>query len=208
MRIRLIPQEVKFFDLFEKDADNVLRAARQLKDLVDEFQNVEEKVRLINEREHEGDFITHTIVEQLNKTFVTPFDREDIHALTCALDDVMDRMEAAAEAMHIYNVTEPMPEARALVDVIVKSAEEIALAIPLLRDRQQMPMILERCIEINRLENEADRIHRRALMPLFRGSHEALEVIKWKEIYEQLETATDRCEDVADVLQAMVMKHA
>lgn len=208
MRLRIIPQEVKFFELFEKDADNVLHGAKLLKDLVDDYRDVEEKVRLITEREHEGDFITHTIVEQLNKTFVTPFDREDMHILTSALDDVMDRMESAAEVMLIFNIPEPTNEVRALVNVIVKSAEEIALAIPLLRNRQDMRKILERCIEINRLENEADRLQRRALMALFHSPVDALDAIKWKEVYEQLEMATDRCEDVADVLQAMVMKHA
>lgn len=208
MRFRLIPQEAKFFELFNKDANNVLCAARLLRELVYDFRNVEDKVREITEREHEGDFITHSIVEQLNKTFVTPFDREDMHSLTSALDDVLDRMESAAEVMLIYDVSEPSEEVRGLVDIIVKSAEEIAKAVPLLCSRQQMRKILEHCIEINRLENEADRLERRALMLLFRDPVSTLEVVKWKEVYEQLEMATDRCEDVADVLQAIVMKHA
>ena len=208
MRLRIIPQDAKFFDMFERDADNLLRGTKQLRNLIDDYTDIEAKVDVLTEREAEGDTITHDIIEELNRSFVTPFDREDIYALASALDDVMDRMQAAADVMLVYKLPEPNDAVRGLVDIISKSVEEIVKAMPLLRHRDEMPKILGHCIEVNRLENEGDKLHRRALIELFACPHEALEVIIWREVYEQLESATDACEDVADVLRGMVMKHA
>lgn len=206
--LRLVPREEKFFDMFEKASRNMLQAAKLLQDMVNHYENVEQKVKEITEREHEGDTITHDIIAKLNSTFVTPFDREDIHHLTSAIDDVVDRIEAAADVMLIYRVEKPTQEVQRFAATLVKSAEEINAAVPLLRNRDHMKEVLDHCIEINRLENEGDQIHRAALFALFHDPTNAIDVIKWKEIYGQLEEATDRCEDVADVLQAMVMKHA
>ncbi len=206
--LRLIPREEKFFDMFEKASRNMLEAARLLQDMAEQYVDVEHKVNRITEREHAGDTITHDIIAKLNSTFVTPFDREDIHHLTSAIDDVVDRIEAAADVMLIYNVEKPTPEVKKFAQILVKSAEEINAAIPLLRHRAQMKEISRHCIEINRLENEGDQIHRAAMVALFRNPTNTIEVIKWKEVYGQLEDASDRCEDVADVLEAMVMKHA
>lgn len=206
-RFSFIPRESKFFDMFEKASENVLHTARLLQEMLENYDDLEDRVNAIVEREHEGDFITHTIIEQLNTTFITPFDREDISRLTSAMDDVVDRLEGAADAMVVYRIAEPTPEARRLTSIIVKSAEVLNMAMPLLRERSQMKRILEHCIEINRLENEADRVHRAALIGVFAEPKDALDTLKWRDIYELLESATDRCEDVADALQALVMKH-
>ncbi len=206
-RFSFIPRESKFFDMFEKASENVLLTARLLQDMMEHYDNLEDRVNAIVEREHEGDFITHTIIEQLNTTFITPFDREDISRLTSAMDDVVDRLEGAADAMVVYRIKEPTEEARRLTSIIVKSAEVLNMAVPLLRERSEMKRILEHCIEINRLENEADRVHRGAMIGVFANATDALETLKWRDIYELLESATDMCEDVADALQALVMKH-
>ncbi|MBI2955650.1 MAG: DUF47 domain-containing protein [Chloroflexi bacterium] len=208
VRLRLIPREEKFFDMFEKASRNMLEAAKLLQEMLSHYEDVEKKVSEITEREHQGDAITHDIIAKLNSTFVTPFDREDIHHLTSAIDDVVDRIEAAADVMLIYRIERPTPELQKFASILVRSAEEINSAVPLLRKRDRMKEILNRCIEINRLENEADQLQRAALVALFENPTNTIDVIRWREIYGQLEEATDRCEDVADVLQGMVMKHA
>ncbi len=203
----ILPREAKFFDLFEKASDNLLKTAQLLGHMVNNFDDLENQVNAIVEREHEGDFITHSIMEQLNTTFITPFDREDIARLTSAMDDVVDRLEGAADAMMVYRIATPTSEAKRLTAIVVQSAEVLRMAIPMLRSKSQMKRILEHCIEINRLENEADRVHRDALIRLFADTTDAMHTLKWRDIYELLESATDRCEDVADALQALVMKH-
>ncbi|MCL5961271.1 MAG: DUF47 domain-containing protein [Chloroflexi bacterium] len=207
-RLRLVPHEPAFFDLFERASSNLLAAANLLHDLVNYYSGAEKKVGRITEREHQGDTITHDIIAKLNSTFVTPFDREDMHRLTSAIDDVVDHIEAAADVMLIYRIDEPTEFVKEFAKIIVSCAEEIHAAIPLLRHRDQMKKILSLCIEINRLENSADAIHRAALVKLFANPTDPIDVIRWREIFGQLEAAADRCEDVADVLQGMVMKHA
>lgn len=207
-RLRLVPREEKFFEMFEKAARNMLEAMSLLQDMVENYTEVEHKVHRITEREHVGDTITHDIIAKLNSTFVTPFDREDIHHLASAMDDVVDRVESAADVMLIYNIEKPTEEVKRFARILVKSAEEINTVVPLLRERERMKEIHRHLVEINRLENEADQLHRAALVSLFKNPLDAIEVIKWKDIYAQLEEGIDRCEDVADVLEAMVMKHA
>ncbi len=203
-----IPREEKFFELFEGSAQNMAKAAQKLRQLVGTWENVEEEVNEITELEHEGDAITHQIMEQVNRTFVTPFDREDIALLAHSLDDVTDFIHAAADAMFIYKVERPSQSAKELSDIIVQSASEVERAMPNLRHRAQLKQILERCVEINRLENMADRVFRSAMGELFDNSTDMANVIKWREIYEHMETATDRCEDVANVLEGIALKHA
>ncbi len=202
-----IPREEKFFDLFEQGTRNMVKAAQGLKELVDTWENVEEKVGEITELEHQGDTITHQIMAQLHRTFVTPFDREDIALLGHVLDDVTDFIQAAADAMLIYKVERPGQRANELADTIVQAATEIEKAMPQLRHRAQLKQVLEQCVEINRLENVADRVFRSAMAELFDDSTDIAYVIKWREIYEQMESATDRCEDVADVLEGVALKH-
>jgi len=203
-----MPREQKFFDLFEQSARNMVKAAQGLKGLVDNWNNIEGRVGEITELEHEGDTITHQIMAQLHRTFVTPFDREDIALLAHVLDDVTDFIQAAADAMLIYKVDYPSQRAKELADIIVQAAAEVERAIPQLRHRAKLKQILERCVEINRLENMADRVFRSGMAELFSDSPDIASVIKWREIYEHMESATDRCEDVANVLEGVALKHA
>jgi len=202
-----IPREEKFFELFEESAHNAVKTAHSLKNLLDTWQNVEIMISEITELEHEGDRITHQIMKELNRTFVTPFDREDIASLAHSLDDVTDFIHAAADAMLIYKVDQPTQRAKELAETIVQAAAEIERAVPQLRHRAQLKQVLERCVEINRLENVADKVFRAAMAELFDDSKDFAHVIKWREIYEHMESATDRCEDVANVLEGVAIKH-
>jgi predicted phosphate transport protein (TIGR00153 family) len=171
-----------------------------------DFTNVAQKAGRLTELEHKGDYITHQIMEQLHRTFVTPLDREDIGLLTQGLDDVMDFMEDAAVAMLLYRIKQPTKRARQLADILVDVTDELVKAIPHLRKRSEMSQILQHCVEINRLENEADSIVRFALAELF-DDIPLEDVIKWREIYDHLENAVDKAEDVANVLEGVVLKH-
>ncbi|UCC59417.1 MAG: DUF47 domain-containing protein [Dehalococcoidia bacterium] len=205
-KFSLIPREPKFFDLFEKSADNAATAATELHILLHDYTNVPQKVGRLTELEHKGDYITHQIMEQLHRTFVTPLDREDISSLTQGLDDVMDFMEDAANAMLLYGIKQPTKRARQLAEILVDVTDELVKAMPYLRRRSEMSKILERCVEINKLENDADSIVRFALAELF-NDFDIADVIKWREIYEHLENAVDKAEDVANVLEGVVLKH-
>lgn len=207
VRFSILPREPKFFDLFEKSVANVAAAAKELANLFEDYTNVPQKVARIVELEHRGDFITHQIIEQLHRSFLTPLDREDITLLSGRLDDVMDFIEDAANAMLIYGIEKPTIRAREQAAIIVSMTEELVKAVPCLRHRSKNKQILEHCIEINRLENEADAIMRFALVELFDGMP-PYDVIKWREIYQHLENAADRGEDVANVLEAVVLKNA
>ena len=211
-KLPFMPREEKFFDLFEGSAQNMVKVAQKLNELVDTWENigknVGEKVHEIAELEHEGDRFTHQIMEQLHRTFVTPFDREDIALLAHSLDDVTDFIHAAADAMLIYKVKRPSGRAQELSDVIVQATTKIEETMPLLRHRAQLKQVLKPCVEINELENAADRVFRAAMGELFDDTTDISEVIKWREIYEHLESATDRCEDVANVLEGVALKHA
>ena len=203
-----MPRERKFFDLFEASTANAFKTAQVLKEMVDTWIGLEEKVNLIDELEHTGDTITHSIFEQLHRTFITPFDREDIASLANSLDDVTDFIHAASMAMFIYKVNYPSQGAKELASIIVQATAEVETALSLLRHRAKLKQVLEHCIEINRLENTADSIYRRAMAQLFEDSSDMAAVIKWREIYDHMESATDRCEDVASVLEGIALKHA
>ncbi|MFC2047087.1 DUF47 domain-containing protein [Chloroflexota bacterium] len=207
-KFRLIPREEKFFGLFGESAKNMVKTAEGLKRLVDNWANIEGNVSEITELEHEGDTITHQIMARLHRTFVTPFDREDIALLAQSLDDVVDFIHAAADAMLIYKIDKPSQRAKELADIIVRATAEVEKALLQLQHRAQSKQTLERCVEINRLENMADRVFRSALAELFDNSTDITQVIKWREIYEYMESATDRCEDVANVLEGVALKHA
>ena len=203
-----IPRGEVFFDLFEESARNVVKVAQDLKQIVDTWEQVEERVAEITELEHRGDTITHRIMAQLNRTFITPFDREDISLLAHSLDDVVDFIHASADAMLLYKVDRPGERAKQLADIIVQAVAELERVMPHLRHRAELKQIVERCVEINRLENMADRVFRSAMAELFDDITDMAQVIKWREIYEHMESATDRCEDVADVLEGVALKHA
>jgi predicted phosphate transport protein (TIGR00153 family) len=208
LRLPFIPRQEQFFDLFQESAQNMVRAARSLKDMVDSWEHVEGKVAEITELEHKGDTITHEIMSRLHRTFVTPFDREDIVQLAHSLDDVTDFIHAASDAMLLYKIDRPAERAKELADIIVQATEEIEKVLPQLRKRIVLSSVLKRCVEINRLENVADRVYRSAIAELFEDSSDMAHIIKWREIYAHMESATDRCEDVADVLEGVAIKHA
>jgi len=207
-KLPFLPKQEHFFGLFEESTRNIIKTARKLDEVIDTWENVDEKVAEITELEHEGDRITHQIMEQLHRTFVTPFDREDIALLAHSLDDVVDFIHAAADAMFLYKVDQPPQRAKELSDIIVQAATEIEKAMPQLRHRKEFKQILEHCVEINRLENVADDVFRAAMAELFNDTSDITQIIKWREIYENMESATDRCEDVANVLEGVALKHA
>jgi predicted phosphate transport protein (TIGR00153 family) len=207
-KFQFFPREEGFYDLFERSAANLVVAAEKLVDLFEDFSEVEYKTKHIKELEHEGDFITHEIMRNLHSTFVTPIDREDIALLCQRMDDVVDFIDAAAIKTMIYRVSEPTQKAKDLADIIRKMSYKLNEIMPLLRSHSRFKDILEQCVEVNRLENLADDILHSALVDLFDNNQNVLDIIKWREIYEHLESATDRGEDVANVLEAVVLKHA
>jgi uncharacterized protein len=204
----LLPRDEEFFGLFERHAALTVEGAKEMQRLVQGDQNIRTRAARIKEIEHETDVITHTCVERLHRTFITPFDRDDIHRLITRMDDVMDYIDSAAIAVVLYELTEMTPPVRELADVLVRSTESVAVAVSGLKNVKQSKAILDACIEVNRLENEGDEILRGALAELFRGAKDPLLVLKWKEVYEALENATDRCEDVANVIEGVVLEHA
>jgi len=204
----LLPRDEQFFDYFEQAARNIVSGAQALADLLDDYQNVERKIERIRELEHVGDTLTHQVWEALHKTFVTPIDREDIATIIERLDDVMDYIDEAALSLQTYRITQPTQRAQELAHIIVRATTEVEMAITLLRKREDLPKILPLTVEINRLENEGDYVFRHALAELFEeGQEDLTSIIKWREIYEHLETAIDRCEDVANALEGVVLKH-
>ena len=207
MKFSLIPREQKFFDLFEEGAHNLVEAGEAFADLVENWDNVVEKVSKLEELEHKGDSITHRIMALLHSTFVTPFDREDIALLTNAIDDVLDLIHGAADTMLIYRVQAPTQRARELAEIIREGVAEVERAVKYLRHRGQLKQMLVSCVELNRLENAADEVLKQALGELFQDSSDMVQVIKWRELYEHMEDATDRCEDVANILEGIVLKH-
>ena len=186
----------------------MVKVSQALQEMINNWDVVGGRVAEITELEHAGDTITHNIIAQLNRTFVTPFDREDIALLAHTMDDVTDFIHAAADAMLIYKIDQPSQRAKELASIIVEATAEIERAVSGLRRHAELKQILERCIEINRLENMADRVFRAAMAELFDDAVDMAQVIKWREIYEHMESATDRCEDVANVLEGVALKHA
>jgi predicted phosphate transport protein (TIGR00153 family) len=203
---RILPRDQEFFVLFEKASQNILDGAELLKELLDNFDDVREKARQIEEIEHKGDTFTHEIVKKLNTTFITPIDREDILALASAIDDVIDLIHAAATRVNLYKITESTPQAKELGFLILKSTRELQRGIGCLS--KNMGEVYDHCVEVNSLENEADRVCRDAIADLFEHEKDPITILKWKEIYETLETATDRCEDAANVLEGVALKNA
>jgi predicted phosphate transport protein (TIGR00153 family) len=200
---RLIPKEEKFLDMFSASAKNVLEGAKALTDLVHNYTDVEDKVRKIEQIEHQGDNILHEIMDKLNKTFITPFEREDIHKLASELDDVLDAIEGIASRLYNFKIPDPTPECIRLVNIIYEAATQIEKAVS---DLVHFRSLLPFCIEINRLENEADQISQQMIGRLLDEEPDWRVAIKWKEIYGRLETAADHCENIANVIEGIVVK--
>jgi len=201
----LIPKEEAFFELFKKAAHNMIEGSRLLKNMMEQFHDPAVMARKIKDVEHVGDGITHDIATRLNQTFITPIDREDIHDLASALDDILDAVEAVADRFVIYKITKPTESAIRLADILYHASVAVGEAV----DRVGMShaQIKDCSVRVNSLENEADRVSRDAISGLFEKETDPIAVIKWKEIYETFEAGTDRCEDVANILERIVLKH-
>ena len=204
--VRMIPRETKFFDMFAEMASNLTEGATTLRDLLHDYKKVPEAVQKIKDIEHKGDDMTHAVVIKLNQTFITPFDREDIHELASAIDDVLDYVNSAADRLLMYKVDSAPRAAAKLADVIVRQSQELSKAVLLLEKNHQK--VLDHCVEVNRLENEADAIARDAIGKLFQEEKDPIQLIKIKELIEVLETATDKAEDAANVLETVILKSA
>lgn len=205
---RFLPRETSFFDFFEQHAALTVEGSKEFLSITETGANIGAKGRRIMEIEHEADVITHRCVEALHKTFITPIERGDIYRLISRMDDIMDFVEAASERLTLYELTEMNQQVRDLADVLVRSCEQLKTALKGLRDMKNAEPILKACLEVNRLENEADSILRAAVARLFREEKDPVTIIKWKEVYENLENATDRCEDVANTIEGVVLENA
>lgn len=203
----VVPQDKAFFDLFDEMARTVVAAADLLVDFVENFEDVKEKCRQVKQLEHQGDDITHQIYEQLNRTFITPLEPEEISRLASALDDILDYIDGTAQQMYSYGITETDDSMIQLAKLIQLSVVEIEKAVTGIRSIKDPGLIEERCIEVNRLENIADNVLGHAIMDLFK-TKDAITIIKLKDIYENLEIATDKCEDVANVLSDIAIRHS
>lgn len=203
--IRFLPKEEKFFEMLKELAQSLLKGAEALKDLVENYTDVEHKVKKIEDIEHQGDKLIHQIVESLNRTFVTPLDREDIHQLASELDDVLDAIEGISSRLLFFKIEKPTPECIQLVNIIYKATVEIEKAIA---DLKHFKNLHPFCVEINSLENEADQISQTMIGILLDAETDWRKAIKWKEIYGRLETAADHCENIANVIETIVVKNA
>jgi len=206
-RFSIFPRNGRFYDLFADAAQLLIRGSEMTCDLLAHFENVDMKTKRIQELEDEADNVTHTIYTLMNQTFVTPLDREDIAALAQRMDDVMDYLEGTTTSIQMYGIDTPTDAARGLADLARLQCVQIGKAIDVLRHRRKLRDILALTREINRLENEGDQLYLRATAELFDGERSVVDIIKWREIYEQLEEALDSCEDVANILEAIVLKH-
>jgi predicted phosphate transport protein (TIGR00153 family) len=203
--IRFIPRETKFFDLFAELSTHMNEGARLLRSILEDPHDLEARVEQMQAIEHRGDKAIHAIMTKLNQSFITPFDREDIHHLASSLDDVLDFMNTAATRLVMYKITQPTAAAAELAGILVLQSEELALGVSLLEKNGK---VMQHCDEINRLEDDADQVSRKAIGELFENEKDPIQLIKMKELYELLETATDKAEDAANVLEAIVLKSA
>ena len=203
----IIPQDKHFFDMLDSESSNMLSGSRALLDMLKNYEKISEKQKNIKDIEHSGDDIVHEIFEELNKTFITPIDHEDISALASALDNVLDRIDGFATRLALYEIKKPENDMIALADILAVQAEELHNAIKELRDAKNFKNIEIRCIEVNRLENIADDIYKNSVARLFK-TKDAIEIMKLKEIYECLEHATDTCEDAENIISNIVVKNS
>lgn len=205
-----IPKDKKFFPLFEQAASNLIDLGNSLKEVVntDDLSRRKELYKQIEELEHKGDTITHQIYLELGKNFITPFDREDIHELASAIDDVADYIHGSANRMNLYQVIEMTDSIKELADLILEAVTVLAKAVHELKNLKNIRTITDACIKINSIENKADYVFDKAVGDLFEFEKDAIRLIKYKEVLNALETATDMCEDVADVLETILVKNA
>jgi len=208
----LIPREVRFFDLLEAQARTVMRGAKMLRHCLESpgsMDAIAETSKQIHDVENEGDELVHQFMARLNKSFITPLDREDLYELCSRLDDILDYVDAVAKRMVTFRIDRPTEYAVALARIVDRAAEEVFDGVRLLRNLKRHEEIMQQCMRINQLENDADQVMRDALNELFNGDRiDAIAVIKWKDLYEHLEIATDKCEDVANIIESVLIKYA
>ena len=200
----LFPKNEDFFVLFRRQAALVRRGTDLLHEMMEKFDDLEARAKQLKEVEHEADIVTHELFERLNRSFITPLEREDIHDLASGLDDVLDAAEAIGTRILLFKITSPTPEARQLTSILARCGTQIEQAVDQLKELKNL---MSFTIEINRLENEADTISRQVVADLFDGTHELLDVMRWRELYGRLEGAADKCEDVANTIEAIVLKN-
>jgi len=201
----LIPKEVRFFDYFEQQSQHIIRAGALLHEMVHNFADARAKAHAIKEVEHQGDQVTHEIIKKLNTTFITPIDREDIHQLAVRLDDVIDLIDGTVRRLSLFKIETPTPISQAMSKLIVQTTTELVEAVSRLR---QQKGVMQHCIRIKQLENEGDVAYHDAIASLFTGDFPAIEVIKWKDVYDNMERCIDSCVVVAHVLESVVLKHS
>ncbi len=208
MAFNLIPKEEKFFELFSAQADHNVEAAKVFRALTQDWSLDAAGIARLQDIEHEADITTHEIYDKLNRTFVTPFDREDIRELAAELDDVVDLIQSISIRMQLYRVEKMSDDIKTLAEILFHSTENVRKAVSEMGNSEKKRRVLDYCIEINSLENAGDRALEVAIGKLFSGKPDPLEVIKWKEIYEGIETAIDKCEDVAHTIETILVKHS
>lgn len=206
MPISLIPKDEKFFELFELQAKHNAEAAAAFKDLAMHWSPESPNLEKLRDIEHEADITTHEIIDKLNRTFITPFDREDIHELATEMDDVVDLVQSISARMKLYHVTHSSEDLVQLADILSQATNNIAKAVTELKNEKSTRRLLDYCIEVNRLENAGDHLLGIAISKLFSGQPDPVEVIKWKEIYETIEAAIDKCEDIANTIEGILVK--
>jgi len=204
----LMPREGRFFDLFNEHAEQVAQGSHELAALMSSGDDLERRAHNIESIEKRADRITRNTIELLHKTFITPLDRNDIHQLISKMDDILDLIEDSAQLMFLYDVKIPTPEAKKLADICVSCCEKVKAAVALLANMNNAPQIMQICSDIDRLESEADHVMRSAIARLFRDEPDVRELIKLRSVYEHLETVTDRCEDVANIIQGIVLENS
>ena len=206
--MRLIPKEEKFFDLFDELINKIEEGGELFLDMVEHYEYSEPKIVKLKELEHEADAITHKTYEKMHKTFLTPIDREDIYDLVNKMDSILDMIEASAARMSLYKVKIPAKEIIEQAKILNKSIKKVKHIVHAMRNMKNAKMIIDSCVEINTLENEGDIIMRMTMTRLFEQEKDPIELIKWKEIFERIEEAIDVCEDVANIVEGIVLKHA
>jgi uncharacterized protein len=205
---RLMPTEGKFFDLFIQHAELCVKGGKELVSLMTNFDDLEHRVHAIETIEKQADKVTHTTLELLHKTFITPLDRDDIHKLITRMDDILDLMEDVGQTIWLYDIKQITPEAKRLAELCQTCCEKVLASVSLLSNMNNAREILNICAEIDRLESDADHVMRAAMSKLFREEPDVRNLIKLKAIYEILETVTDRCEDVANIVEGIIVENA
>ena len=203
----LLPREEGFFDFFDRASANLHQGATLLDELTANFSDIENRARQITNVEHAGDHLTREAIEMLNRTFITPFDRDEIYTLVCRMDDVLDLIENVSNRLMLYRVPQPTEDAKRLVRILVTCTRILAETTPMLRSIKKPAQILANCLDVHTQESEADRVEQHGIATLFERNKEPIEVIKWKDIYEDLEQATDRCADVANAIESIVIRN-